>query len=242
MTGEGGLISSRSSSREVEQLDAPFALLPVGACEQHGPHLPLATDAMTASHVGEKVCRRLGGFLLPTLPYGTSAEHRGFAGTITLRPKTLAAVVDDIVASCLAFGASFIAVLSGHGGNWILRPTVREINVRRPEASVILVPEQILWGGGFEDDLHAGAKETSVVLHLDPEAVGDLPPDFVPDHPREALDRLAMREISPSGVWGRPSRGSAEEGRRFLDDAVERVTAYLRKTFEGRRPMRGVQP
>lgn len=231
MSDGDGLISTRLSSSQIQEASASFALLPVGACEQHGRHLPLDTDAMTASHIGEKVCRSLGGFLLPTLPFGTSAEHRGFPGTITLKPNTLAAIVDDVVASCLDFGLRRIVVLSGHGGNWILRPAVRDINVRHSSATVVLVPEWVLWDGGFEDDLHAGAKETSIVLHLDPAAVGDLTPDFVPKHPREALDVLAMKEISPSGIWGRPSLGDAAEGETFLAGAVERVTDYLRNVF-----------
>jgi creatinine amidohydrolase len=247
MGTDSKLISARLSSRAVAEAGPEFALLPVGACEQHGSHLPLATDAMTASHVGARVCEELGGFLLPTLPYGTSSEHRGFFGTITLRPKTLATVVEEVVLSCMDFGVRRLVVLSGHGGNWILRPAVRDINVRVARATVMLVPEHVLWQDAFDGDLHAGAKETSIVFHLDPDAVTESPPDFVPSYPREALDVLPMRSISPTGIWGRPSQASAEEGEGFLNAAVDRVSAYLRTTlnklaFERERGAHGFEP
>lgn len=222
-----GLISTRLSTVQLKESHPRFALLPVGACEQHGPHLPLHTDALTATHIASAVCERLGGLLLPTLPYGTSAEHRGFTGTITLRPETLAAVVEDVIVSCMDFGITRVAVLSGHGGNWILRPAVRDINVRHPEMIAMLIPEHVLWNGAFEGDLHAGRKETSIVLHLDPDAVGEPPTDFVPAEPREVLDVRPMKSVSPTGIWGRPSEGSAQEGRSFLDDAAGRVGDYL---------------
>lgn len=226
-----GSLGPRSTSAMISQAAPPFALLPVGSCEQHGPHLPVGTDATTAGWVGQRVCDQIGGLLLPVLAYGTSAEHRGFAGTISLRPQTLAAIIDDVAASCVACGIRRLAIVSGHGGNWILRPAVRDINVQRQDCTVLLVPEAVMWADEFANDLHAGRTETSMMLHLDPEAVGTPPPDFVPDTPREALDVLSMRQLTPDGVWGRPSQASAEYGETFLAGMAQRVADYLRDTF-----------
>lgn len=225
------VLGPRSSAASIAAASPQFAVLPVGACEQHGPHLPIGTDAMVAGWLADHVCQRLGGLRLPVLAYGTSAEHSGFAGTIALRPQTLAAVVEDVAVSCTRMGIRRLAILSAHGGNWVLRPTVRDINVRQPECTVLLVPESVVWADSFDGDLHAGHSETSIVMCLDPEAVGEPPEDFVPDVPREALDVLSMRALTPDGVWGRPSQASRQYGEEFLEGMAQRVEEYLRTTF-----------
>ncbi len=224
-------LSGRASSAEVARSRPSLALLPIGSFEQHGPHLPLWTDALIAATVADLVADRLGAMVLPTIPYGTSAEHRGLPGSVWLREETLASMVEDVVVSCAGSITSRIAVLSGHGGNWVLRPAVRAINARYPGLSVGLVPEAVLWGDVLAGDLHAGAVETSIVMHLQPDAVGSLPDDFVPDAPREALDLLSMRELTPDGVWGFPSKASAASGTETVDQMAARVHQYLITTF-----------
>ena len=169
--------------------------------------------------------------VLPTVPYGTSAEHRGIAGSVWLREETLAAVIGDLVLTAADSVTSRMAVLSGHGGNWILRPTIRALNARHPHISVGLVPEAVLWGGGFGSDLHAGDVETSIVMYLDPGSVGEPPDDFVPEGPREILDLLPMAAITPHGVWGHPSKASAERGADIVAGMANRVQQYLSGTF-----------
>ncbi|MHB1535156.1 MAG: creatininase family protein [Acidimicrobiales bacterium] len=225
------LLDGRASSAQIAASAAPFTLLPVGSCEQHGPHLPVITDAMVATRVATAICEQLGGLLLPTLAYGTSSEHRGMPGTVSLRPATLAAVLTDVAESCAQWGANRLVVLSGHGGNWILRPAVRQVNATHPECSVGLVPERVLWAEGLEEDLHAGAAETSLLLYLDPAAVGQAPPDEIPDVPREALDLLSLAELTSNGVWGRPSLSDPQEGERLLAAMVERTAAYVSGTL-----------
>lgn len=227
----GELLGPRSSTTAIAKAAPSLAILPVGSCEQHGPHIPIGADAMVAEWLGAQVSRHIGALQLPVVAYGTSAEHRGFPGTMSLRPETLAAIVQDVAESCAQSGIRRIAVVSGHGGNWILRPAIRDINARHQDRTVGLVPEAVVWSDSFSEDLHAGATETSILMHLDPSAVGVAPPDFVPSVPREALDILSMRELTPDGIWGRPSEASAERGERFLAGMVERVTEYLRTTF-----------
>lgn len=224
-------LTGRATSAEVARNRPSLALLPIGSFEQHGPHLPLWTDALIASTVAGRAGERLGAMVLPTVPYGTSAEHRGLAGSVWLREETLASVIEDLTLSCARSVTSRVAVLSGHGGNWILRPAVRAINARHPEVSVGLVPEGVLWGDVLAGDLHAGEIETSVVMHLDPEAVGPLPDDHVPDVPREALDLLSMGQLTPDGVWGFPSKASAAAGADVVEQMAARVHQYLATTF-----------
>jgi creatinine amidohydrolase len=224
-------LSCHRTTVQVAKAAPTLALLPIGACEQHGPHLPLDTDTFFAAWAAERICERVDALLLPALPYGTSAEHRGSAGTMSLRPATLAALVEDIAESCAASGIRRLAILSGHGGNWILRPTVRDINARHPDRTVLVIPERIMWHVPIEDDLHAGALETSIMMHLDPSAVGPIPADFRPDCPREALDALPLSELTPDGMWGHASTATAADGDVVLRALVERVCDYLGDEF-----------
>lgn len=227
----GNTLNPHSSTTQIAEAAPTMAILPIGSCEQHGPHLPIGTDAMTATWLADSVSRELGALRLPTLAYGTSAEHRGFAGTVSLGAETLAAVVRDIADAVADSGIKRLAVISGHGGNWILKPTVRAINAQHPGRTVGLVPEPVIWQDSFADDLHAGATETSIVMHLAPTAVGAFPADFVPDVPREALDLLPMSQLTPEGIWGSPSRASAEQGGKILTEMADRVATYLAATF-----------
>lgn len=231
MEATPAFLGPRSSSTSIAAVLPTLAVLPIGACEQHGPHLPIGTDAMVAASLADIVSSELAALRLPVLAYGTSAEHRGLHGTMSLRPQTLAAVVHDIADSCAEAGISRLAIVSGHGGNWILRPTIRDINARCRDHTVGLVPESVIWADSLADDLHAGFTETSLMMHLDPGAVGALPPDFLPNVPREALDILPMRELTPDGIWGKPSRASAEQGKHLLDAMAQRIINYLNTTF-----------
>lgn len=231
MEATPAFLGPRSSSTSIAAVLPTLAVLPIGACEQHGPHLPIGTDAMVAESLADIVSSELAALRLPILAYGTSAEHRGLHGTMSLRPETLAAVVQDIADSCVASGIKRLAILSGHGGNWILRPTIRDINARHQDRTVWLVPESVIWADSFAEDLHAGATETSLMLYLDPDAVGTPPPDFVPDVPREALDLLPIRQLTPHGIWGRPSQASAAMGEDVLNAMAHRIANHLNTTF-----------
>jgi creatinine amidohydrolase len=220
----------RATSAEVSERGPKFAVLPVGAHEQHGAHLPLSTDTLVASWAGEQVARRLGGLLLPTIPYGTSFTHRTFAGTVTLEWATLAALVSDVVANCYDHAVTTVFIMSGHGGNFILNPCVRSINARRAEAQAVLVPETVFFGESMTaDDFHAGRWETSLGLALAGDDVHmDRAVDFVPANVNRAeLTNRPISEFTRTGVWGRATEATAEEGERLLGEMSDRLCAYV---------------
>lgn len=224
-----------STSVEVAQRKPRFAVLPVGSHEQHGGHLPLAADSLTARATAAQLARDLGGLLLPTIPYGTSYEHVGFAGTVTLRWSTLAALVNDVVSECWRQGIPLVFVLSGHGGNFILNPCIRDLNMLperdRPQGyQVVLVPESVLAGDGRPGELHAGQGETSLLMAIAPAAVHqERAADFVPDEQRAELTNRPLSEISPTGVWGRPTLATREEGERMVAARAKRLRAYAER-------------
>ncbi len=209
-------------------------MVPIGSLEQHGPHLPLSTDSVIATKVAEELARELGAFLLPCLPYSCSIEHSAFPGTVWLSPETLASVVRDVVSSLLRQGFDVVVLVNGHGGNMVLRPVVRSLNLLSGAVRVILVDVASIMCELAAGDLHAGEVETSIMMHLRPELVRRVPEglDEVPEAPREYLDYLGFRGLCSRGVWGRPSRASSERGEKYLLAIIDRALAHVRRVLE----------
>jgi len=228
------MYSVENTWKEIRDSGVEVAVVPFGAIEQHGHHLPLGTDWMIAKAVARGLAEKLNAFLLPAMPYGNSREHMAFPGTITLRPSTLAAVLEDIVDSLRHHGIKRIVVFSAHGGNWILKPTLREINFKYPEISIVwaggVVPER---GDVPPEDIHAGKDETSTILHLRPDLVKGTSPDL--DSPgvvgQEFIDYVGLEKTTKTGAWGVPSRASAELGMERVEEAVNRQAEYVLWAF-----------
>ena len=215
------MIGPENTTVEFGDSDYDTAILGIGSCEQHSTHLPVETDFFFIEKVSREVAAGLKAALLPPLPYSTSLEHLGFAGTVTLRPETLKAIVWDIAVSVQRWGISFLVLLNGHGGNFCLNPAARQWNMEGKRPHLLLID----FFAGLSDtgeNLHAGEVETSMMLHLAPERVrGDKPEDFVPQWSRADLTHLGMKGISPSGVWGYPSRATAEKGAKWYAEGIE---------------------
>jgi len=229
------MVSWENTSFEIRQAKPEIAILPIGAIEQHSYHLPVATDFLAAQALAERVAKELGNcYLLPTLPFSCSREHMDFSGTVWLKPATLAAVIQDLVGALHHHGIRKIVLLIGHGGNWIIKPTVREIDLDRRGVQVIFTtPDSFTVEQGQFADIHAGRGETSLMLHLHPEMVklDQVKPDFAPAVGREFLDYAGVGGVSPTGLWGAPSKASAEEGEEMLRAATARTMEYIKKTF-----------
>ncbi len=214
-----------------------LAVLPVGAFEQHGSHLPLATDSLIAGALAADLAEKTGGLLLPVLPVSCSQEHAGFPGTVWLAAGTLASVVGDIRASLAHSGIERLAVVNAHGGNLVLAHLAREANLDGPR--VWLGPgrhiqEAAFAAAGIEtsvhDDMHAGEYETSVLLHRWPQLVRmEDAADELAERPQLAVRGLAA--YSRSGTVGRPTRATAAKGGAALAAMVEAMAAEVRETF-----------
>ena len=226
---------------EVKEANVEIAILPIGSIEQHGRHLPLGTDWLIADRLARELGERLNAYVLPALPYGNSQEHMGFPGTITLRPQTLALVIEDIILSLRHHGIKKVVVLSTHGGNWIIKPTIRDLNFRYPDMTII-------WADGalpgererIPEDIHSGRSETSTMLYLYPELVKmERAEDFTPDVGQEYNDYVGFDRTTRCGVWGKPSEASREMGRRNVEASVERWAKYIKATLEKLERLKG---
>ncbi len=226
------------------------AVLPLACTEPHGTHLPVGTDRIIVGEIARQTAERLESptVLLPTWTLGTSGHHAGEAGAVSLRFETLWAVVRDVVTSLHEHGIHQVAVINNHGsamtgtsrpiGNFIVKTAVRQLNYETPGLTAIWVQPfavarsalvEILPSANCE--LHAGAVETSLLMHLAPDLVGTAPSDHVPSIALNYLDFAPFAKMLPEGIWGKPGEASAEAGARVLDAVVQATRHYIATTF-----------
>jgi creatinine amidohydrolase len=212
------------------EVPAATLLVPLGALEQHGPHLPLDTDARVATAVARRAATSGDALLVaPPLAYGASGEHEAFPGTLSIGHEALRAVLVELGRSASRW-ASRLVFVNGHGGNL---PTV-------PDAVAQLRTEgrDAAWWpcAGTGGDAHAGRTETSILLALDAGSVrmdaaepGATAPltELLP-----ALRARGVAAVSPNGVLGDPTGANAAEGERLLAE----MTAALRAGLARWRP------
>lgn len=188
--------------------------VPLGSCEQHGPHLPLCTDTLVAAALCDALTRHRRDVLVaPALGIGASGEHAGFDGTLSFGTRALSACVTEFVRSARPW-ARAIVVVSAHGGN--ADAVARVMDTARREGDHVVVFAPRLDGA----DAHAGRTETSLVLALAPQlvrhneaVVGNTTPL---DELASTLRHDGVAAVSSSGVLGDPTGASAEEGRGLL--------------------------
>jgi creatinine amidohydrolase len=235
---------------------------PWGSFEQHGPHLPLATDALFAERVCIAALERLDPDLpiwrLPTQTIGFSPEHRGFAGTLSLPAPTLLALVEAVGRDLAAAGFQRLVLFNAHGGQIaLLEVAARSLHATCPALAVLPC---FLWRGpeGIgamipeperSEGLHAGLAETSLMLHIEPGLVGpERKPDGVLSPPApegwglegEAPTAWLTRELSDSGVIGDPRGANENLGAELFERLVEgwrrRLDGLLRSDWPPRLP------
>ena len=213
---------------------ATVAVLPVGSFEQHGAHLPLATDTLIASVIAKATAEHYDLLLLPPVTISCSHEHVGWSGTVSISARTLMLLIDDIAASLHRSGIDHLVLVNGHGGNYVLANIVQEANVDGPRMA--LFPGREDWDrartdadlrSSAHDDMHAGELETSILLHTMPDVVrpGYQDADHVSDRPHLLI--TGMRGYTTTGVLGRPSLATEAKGKAILDSLVTSFSATL---------------
>jgi creatinine amidohydrolase len=200
----------------------------------------VGTDLIFAEAVAEPVARSLSAYLLPGMAITSSIEHRRSRGTVYLRADTLALVMRDIADSLRQSGFKRLVLVNFHGGNWILKTALRQYNRDHPDFRVILINPEIPAARYAEifthpaGDIHAGEFETSLMMHLHPEWVGDVPVESPRSFPPQSfLDYFDSSELTAEGHWGWPEAATAEKGRRAFEqlqiaalETVRQITAF----------------
>lgn len=244
------------TSPEIDALDRNIpVVLPVAATEQHGPHLPLATDRM----IGEHFCRALDQqmpdsvLILPIVSVGCSEHHTDFAGSLSVQHTTFLAQLTDVANCVVKYGFKNLLVFNSHGGNQAIGQTFLEVfGYRNPQCRVALltwwrlalaelkeISETGPGGAG-----HAGEMETSLMLLIAPDLVRTdriQPKANLPTFDWAEADMLngapagiyqTMKQRTPNGAFGEPAAASREKGARITAvvlDALVGIVSTLRK-------------
>jgi len=215
---------------------AKVAVLPVGSFEQHGRHLPLATDTMIAYAIAEAIASQYDLALLPPITIACSHEHAAFAGTVSISAATLHALITDIAASLEGQGIHKLVLVNGHGGNYVLGNVVQEANVGG--AKMALFPHRDDWDRARKaaglvtsahEDMHGGELETSIMLAVAPERVSDRfeEQDWIASD-RTHLHLAGIQAYTSTGIVGRPSLATVAKGHAALEELVRAFQSHLR--------------
>lgn len=227
------------------QASEAIVLLPVGATEQHGPHLPTGTDSFAIEHIarGAAEVATAAVVVTPTLPFGSSSHHIPFGGTMSVATETYYRLISDLCMSLIQGGFRRIFILNGHGGNNELVQLVARDLALAHDADLAAASYWVTaWdalvasGAGELGRLpgHAGAFETSVVMALRPDLVREPRPHRDEPPPVPGPSFYQPVRVERHGSWqaidgysDSPDRGAADAGRRFLDTAIRSVADAL---------------
>lgn len=229
---------------------ASLVVLPVGATEQHGPHLATGTDTFAVEHVSRMAAIQAGDIgsivVTPTLPFGSSDHHLAFGGTLSIGTQTYFAVVRDLVSSLIRDGFRKILIVNGHGGNHeLIQLAARDLALIHPVQIGALSYWQPAqgkldgaWAGkpGHPPPGHAGEFETSVVMYLRP----DLPPNEPPSRTHAEIEALPPRingwRLERDDWWQRiegftdsPALATPDAGERFLEIVIDELAGVMRE-------------
>ncbi|MEA4812677.1 MAG: creatininase family protein [Anaerolineaceae bacterium] len=224
--------------------EGAIAILPIGATEQHGPHLPMGTDFYLAEFLATKVAEKINGIILPTIPFGYSWVWQSLPGTVSIKHRTLELFISDVIESAKRSGYQMLVIINGHESNTTtLKYVVRDYAENSdfpvyyffyPEFDEVRTKycESKTWFGM----IHACEFETSLMLASNPELVH--PEKATLEYPPYSYEyKHASRElgeISKSGIFGDATLASSEKGDGMLNDFAQNiVTAIeaLRKDF-----------
>jgi creatinine amidohydrolase len=214
-------------------------LVPVGALEQHGPHLPTGTDTVIATAMCEAASARCGAPVLPAIPIGASYGHGTvLPGTVSLTPDLLAAIVRQYAEWAATSGLLRLLFVNAHLGNSaslgvatdhlrLFRPDLRVGVVEWWTLDPLVAAETVADG----DDLHANRAETAVMLAIAPELVNreEMARADDPDRTADLVFRYTAPSLSTNGVTGRPSEATPELGRTLVERTADALAALVER-------------
>jgi creatinine amidohydrolase len=250
-----------------EMLDKENVVIvqPVGAIEQHGPHLPIIVDSAIGMGVLGKALEKLDAtikaYALPPLYYGKSNEHWHFPGTITLSTETLTATIMEVAESIYRAGFRKFVLMNSHGGQpQVMQMAARDLHVKYEDFAVFPlftwrvphITKELLTPKEAQQGMHAGDAETSIMLALLPQqvkmekAVAEYPPEQQSGSLLSLEGKLPVawvtRDISKSGVIGDATTATKEKGDRILESVSDGWVEVIKEIYSFERPQSYFKP
>jgi creatinine amidohydrolase len=232
----------------------PVAVMALGAIEQHGPHLPLATDLIIAEGLRDAALKSLSPtqpfLVLPSLAIGASQEHASFPGTLSLAPDEAVGVIHSVGESVHRAGIRRLVLINAHGGNHAVMTMAaldlrRRLNMLVVKASYLRFdpPDGVIAAQELRHGLHGGQAETAIMLHLAPDRVRmDQVRDFtstaqatrseVLGPENQAAWAWLAEDLNPAGVVGRASLATAGLGKQLVAHYSQILARVLAETGE----------
>lgn len=224
-----------------------MVILPVGATEQHGLHLPTGVDTLSAGAIADGASALTGIPVLPALAYGCSLGHsKKWPGTLPLRPETLAQVIIELAEWIFSAGFTRMLILNGHVTNFApLRCALENIRTDLPDMKISLrsiweltkeVNDLYLQDAG--DNWHANGAETSLMLHLRPDLVVMEKAKDEPNRSQNCFFSYTVDKESVCGGVGNPNQGTASQGQFILDSCVQNLAERLQRALHEEAPLK----
>ena len=221
-------------------------IIPVGSIEQHGHHLPLATDTLIGEVMAKRLAEKMGKTLVaPVIRPGCSVHHMSFPGTLDLSPDTLMRVIKDVCFSLDHHGFENIILLPSHGGNFAPVSTITQDIAPKLKANLIALGDLMvlitkMQEGALEAGIpreavggHACAGETSVLLAYRPDLVRmkAAKPGYIGPF-NSKYQRKGFRAITPTGVLGDPRPSTKEAGEKIIEKVIDMYLATIKLELE----------
>ncbi len=216
----------------------PLVIVPFGSVEEHGSHLPLCTDSFQAEEVALKIAETFDGMVCPPIRYGECRSTRNFPGTLSLSYDSVRGVARDIISELCRNGIDKIMVLSGHAGSShmaaLKEAALEVVEANRNLKIMVLSDYDIAYelrGKEFpEDDGHGGLIETSRIMGIRPELVGQSRPRGK-DRPPKFMVLPNPEKFFPAGIIGNSKNASAKKGRTIDDYIVNELSKLVAENF-----------
>ena len=230
-------LTSKEAGNKIDEHSV--AIFPIGALEEHGPHLPLSTDSLQPEYVAIEVAKKLGNaYVLPILKYGQCSSTRNFPGTISLSFETLQMIAEDVLSELHRNGFRNVVVLSGHAGRLhmaALRLAAEHILEDHDMKLMVLSDYDIAYAMKEieipQDDGHAGMIETSRVMAIRPDLVKGTAKPCHPEFPKYRVMKDSEKYF-PDGVMGDPQLANREFGEKANRIIVDELAELIRKMVD----------
>ena len=207
--------------RKIIKKKKHVAIIPVGAFEQHGPHLPISTDSDIVTEIARRVSDKIDGILLPTINYGISDEHFPFFN-LSIKKSTLVRILRDVCESLMKNGISKIIIINGHYGNL---QALRNFERMKKNRKIKVFSYWKFMERRFD---HAGNVETSIMLAISKnvkmkKAKKGFEPEGLSKKEISKINKMAQKsfpKVTGNGVWGDPTKASTRLGRQIINEIV----------------------